>query len=49
MLESIDLEGKTAVVTGSTAGIGLAAIIALARKGARVIGIGRDASRCACC
>lgn len=38
----IDLRGKTAIVTGSTAGIGLACVRGLARAGARVIVNGRD-------
>ncbi|RAG74502.1 oxidoreductase, partial [Burkholderia multivorans] len=41
----IDLKGKTAVVTASTAGIGLAIAEGLARAGARVVVNGRsDAS-----
>jgi NAD(P)-dependent dehydrogenase (short-subunit alcohol dehydrogenase family) len=39
------LAGKTAVVTGATSGIGLAAATLLAQHGARVIGIGRNAER----
>lgn len=38
----IDLSGKTAIITGSTAGIGLAAARGLARAGARVIINGRS-------
>lgn len=38
---NIDLSGKTAIVTGSTAGIGLAAAIGLAEAGAKVIINGR--------
>ncbi len=38
---------KTVLITGATSGIGLAAAHALARKGCRVIGVGRSASRCA--
>lgn len=37
---------KTAVVTGATSGIGLAAVRLLAKSGIRVIGVGRDESRC---
>jgi NAD(P)-dependent dehydrogenase (short-subunit alcohol dehydrogenase family) len=39
----IELEGKTALVTGSTSGIGKATASALARLGATVIVTGRDA------
>lgn len=38
-----NLEGKTAVVTGGTAGIGRETVRALARQGARVIFTGRNA------
>lgn len=41
----IDLSGKTAIVTGSTAGIGLAIATGLARAGARVTVVGREQSR----
>lgn len=40
----IDLSGKTAIVTGSTGGIGLATATGLARAGARVIINGRSQS-----
>jgi NAD(P)-dependent dehydrogenase (short-subunit alcohol dehydrogenase family) len=43
----LGLNGKRALVTGSTAGIGLAAVEALAREGARVIINGRTAERVA--
>ena len=37
---------KTAVITGASSGIGLAALAELTLKGFRIIGIGRDQSRC---
>ncbi len=39
---NLDLTGKTALVTGSTRGIGLATAIGLAQMGAEVIVNGRD-------
>jgi NAD(P)-dependent dehydrogenase (short-subunit alcohol dehydrogenase family) len=42
---NLQLEGKTALVTGSTAGIGLAIATALAREGAKVIVNGRTQKR----
>ena len=41
----IDLTGRTAVVTGSSQGIGLAVATGLAGSGARVVLTGRDAAR----
>jgi NAD(P)-dependent dehydrogenase (short-subunit alcohol dehydrogenase family) len=38
----VSLDGKTALVTGGTSGIGLAIVRALRRDGARVIAIGRS-------
>lgn len=38
----IDLEGKTAIVTGGAAGIGRAACLTFARAGARVLVVDRD-------
>src|SRR6202011_4915978 len=40
-----DLKGKTALVTGSTSGIGKATAIALAALGAHVLIVGRDEHR----
>ena len=42
---NIDLSGKTALVTGSTQGIGLAIARGLAQAGARVVVNGRSQSR----
>lgn len=40
-----DLEGKTVLITGATSGIGLEASLALARRGVRLIMVGRDRAR----
>ena len=40
-----DLRGKTALVTGSTSGIGRATAVALAARGAHVLVVGRDEQR----
>jgi 3-oxoacyl-[acyl-carrier protein] reductase len=45
MAHSIDLSGKTALVTGSTRGIGLAIAQTLYAAGAKVAVVGRDAER----
>ena len=45
MSSLFDLTGKTAIVTGSTKGIGRAIAAALARHGARVVVSSRDAGR----
>ena len=42
---NLELENKTALVTGSTAGIGLAIAASLAREGATVIINGRTKKR----
>ncbi len=41
------MSGKTCLITGATAGIGLATAAGLARMGATVVGVGRDAAKCA--
>lgn len=40
-----DVSGKTVLVTGATSGIGLEASVELARRGARVVMVGRDPAR----
>ena len=40
-----DVHGKTILVTGATSGIGLEASVELARRGARVVMVGRDPAR----
>ena len=39
------MQGKTVVATGATSGIGEVAVLALARKGARIVFVARDARR----
>lgn len=46
-LDALRLEGKTAVVTGATSGLGREAAQLLARQGAEVTVVGRDAGRTA--
>jgi retinol dehydrogenase 14 len=41
----LDVRGKTILVTGATSGIGLEASVELARRGARVVMVGRDPGR----
>ena len=40
-----DVRGKNVLVTGATSGIGLEASVELARRGARVVMVGRDPGR----
>jgi NAD(P)-dependent dehydrogenase (short-subunit alcohol dehydrogenase family) len=47
VLDRFDLTGRTAVVTGSTRGLGRAFARALAEAGANVVIVGRDATRAA--
>lgn len=42
----LPLSGKTAVITGATSGIGLAAAVNLAGAGVAIIGVGRSLERC---
>lgn len=42
---SWDIRGKTVLVTGATSGIGFEASVELARRGAQVVMVGRDAAR----
>ena len=44
VLDQFDLSGKTAIVTGSTRGLGRAFADALAQAGANVVVVGRDAA-----
>jgi NAD(P)-dependent dehydrogenase (short-subunit alcohol dehydrogenase family) len=40
------MQGKTCLVTGATSGIGLVTAVELARRGARVVLVGRDPAKC---
>lgn len=42
---TIDLSGRTAIVTGATSGMGQSAAVALAAAGASVLAVGRDKNR----
>ncbi len=41
----VDLSGRTVLITGATSGIGLAAAVGLAERGARIVTVGRNAER----
>src|ERR1700679_4321885 len=45
MALSLDLSGRTAIVTGATSGVGHSSALALARAGAAVVAVGRDQER----
>ena len=45
VIAGIDLRGKTAVVTGASAGLGIETVKTLARAGARVVMVARDPAR----
>lgn len=47
VIEGIDLKGKTAVITGASAGLGVETARCLAGAGARVVMVARDADRLA--
>lgn len=44
-----DIRGKTVLITGATSGIGLEASVKLARAGAKVVMVGRDARKTDAC
>ena len=46
MKHEFDFSNKTVVVTGASAGIGLQTALEFCRRGAYVIGVGRDTTRC---
>ncbi len=46
-MTDISMTNQTCLITGATAGIGLATASGLARQGATVIGVSRDAAKCA--
>lgn len=45
--EATGVSGKICLVTGATSGIGAETALALAARGATVVGVGRDPARCA--
>ena len=45
MLEMFSLEGKTAIVTGSSRGLGQEMCVALAQAGANIVGVSSSSSQ----
>ena len=45
LAKGTDVKGKTIVATGATSGIGACAVEALAKQGARIVFVARDAER----
>jgi len=44
-IQNQDMKGKVCLITGATAGIGQAAALLLAKRGATIVGIGRNSTK----